>query len=155
MSASASAVAIALAVATGLGSPSPLPPAAALGGLEAVDPAPAHLVGIGGAIGAILRHLTSVRLPSGRFPWPTLAVNAVGSFVLGLATFSRVGETTMLLLGVGVCGAFTTFSTFSLETVELYERGDRLLAAVNAAGTLIASLAAIGVAWALTAVGPL
>lgn len=121
----------------------------------AFDPEPAHVVGTGGAIGAVLRHGVYLWLSDEEFPWPTLVVNVLGSFVFGLATFLGAGETTIQLVGIGICGAFTTFSSFSVETVQLYERGDRLLAVGNAAANLALSLAAIGLAWALVTAGPL
>ena len=128
--------------------------AGTLPAVVAFEPAPAHLVGIGGAIGAVLRHWVYLQFSSGRFPWPTLSVNVIGSFVFALAIFTGAGESTVYLLGIGVCGAFTTFSSFSVETVQLYERGDRLLAAVNAVGNLVLSVSAIGLAWLVVAVGP-
>ncbi|NGM68399.1 CrcB family protein [Natronolimnobius sp. AArcel1] len=112
---------------------------------------PAHLVGIGGAIGAVLRHLVYLQVSSERFPWPTLAVNVIGSFVFALAIFAGAGESTIQLVGIGACGAFTTFSSFSVETVQLWERGDRRLAVVNAAGNLGLSLVGITLAWGLLA----
>ena len=127
----------------------------ALSDAVAFDPEPAHLVGTGGAIGAVLRHWVSLRIPSERFPWATLAVNVVGSFVFALAIFAGAGESTLLLLGTGACGSFTTFSSFSLETVRLYERGDRLLAVANAVGNLALSVGGIGLAWTIVALGPL
>ncbi|WP_436346674.1 fluoride efflux transporter FluC [Natronorubrum sp. FCH18a] len=120
----------------------------------AFDPEPAHVVGTGGAIGAVLRHWVYLRVSSDRFPWPTLAVNVIGSFVFGLAMFAGADESALRLLGTGICGAFTTFSSFSVETVQLYECGDRLLAIANAGGNLALSLAAIGLAWGLVALGP-
>ncbi|ELZ10843.1 CrcB-like protein [Halovivax asiaticus JCM 14624] len=114
--------------------------------LLAPDLSPAHLVGTGAAIGAILRHWVYVSLPAEEFPWPTLLVNVLGSFALGLLAFGGVGPATMQLLGVGCCGAFTTFSTFSVETVGLWERGERRVATANAVGTLGCSLAGLGVA---------
>lgn len=117
--------------------------------LDGVDPDPAHVVGTGGAIGAILRHWVYLRLPGDRFPMATLAVNAVGSFVFGAVIFAGATESTVLLLGTGICGSFTTFSTFSVDTVQLWERGDRRLAVGNAAANLLVSLAAIGLAWTL------
>ncbi|WP_121743821.1 fluoride efflux transporter FluC [Natronorubrum halophilum] len=117
------------------------------------DPEPAHVVGTGGAIGAVLRHWVWLRFSSERFPWPTLVVNVLGSFGFGLAIFAGASESMMQLVGTGICGAFTTFSSFSVETVRLYERGDRLLAVANAAGNLALSLAAIGLAWGIVAVG--
>jgi len=115
------------------------------------DPEPAHIVGTGGAIGAVLRHWVYLQFSSEQFPWPTLAVNVLGSFVFGLAIFTGASESTIRLVGIGICGAFTTFSSFSVETVQLYERDDRLLAVANAAGNLACSLAAIGLAWGLVA----
>ncbi|MDG5821165.1 CrcB family protein [Natronococcus sp. A-GB7] len=109
----------------------------------------AHLVGVGGAIGALLRYAVYQQLSDDRYPWPTLVVNVVGSFVFGAATFAGAGESAIQFVGIGICGAFTTFSSFSVETVQLYERGDRKLAVANAAGNLALSLAAIGVAWVL------
>ncbi|AEH36374.1 fluoride efflux transporter FluC [Halopiger xanaduensis] len=121
----------------------------------AFDPEPAHVVGTGGAIGAILRHQVSLRCSSERFPWPTLAVNVLGSFVFALSIFAGAGDAALRLLGTGICGSFTTFSSFSVETVRLYERGDRRLAVANAAGNLVLSLAGIGLARAVVAAWPL
>ncbi|ELZ06336.1 CrcB protein [Natrialba chahannaoensis JCM 10990] len=120
--------------------------------LVAIDPEPAHIVGTGGAIGAMLRYAVYQQLSSDRFPWPTLFVNVVGSFVFALATFAGASESVIQLLGVGICGAFTTFSSFSVETVQLYERGDKLLAVANAVVNLALSLAGIGLAWVVLAV---
>ncbi|AGB17644.1 Integral membrane protein possibly involved in chromosome condensation [Halovivax ruber XH-70] len=114
--------------------------------LLAPDLSPAHLVGIGAAVGALLRHWIYTEIAGDEFPWPTLIVNALGSFALGLLAFGGVGPATMQLLGVGLCGAFTTFSTFSVETVGLWERGERRAATTNAVGTLVCSLAGLGVA---------
>lgn len=111
----------------------------------------AHLVGVGGAIGATLRYAVYERLSDERYPWATLVVNVVGSFALGAATFAGASESAIQFLGIGICGSFTTFSSFSVETVQLYERGDRKLAVANAAGNLALSLAAIGLAWVLVA----
>ncbi|MDQ2052369.1 CrcB family protein [Natronolimnohabitans sp. A-GB9] len=121
-------------------------------GLLTFDPEPAHVVGTGGAIGAILRHWVYLTLSSERFPWPTLTVNVLGSFVFGLLTFLGADGSTLQLVGIGICGAFTTFSSFSVETIQIYERGDRFLAVANAAGNLVLSLSAIGLAWAVVAI---
>ncbi|WP_459890018.1 fluoride efflux transporter CrcB [Halostagnicola bangensis] len=115
----------------------------------AFDPEPAHIVGTGGAIGAILRHWIYLRVSWEDFPAATLTVNVVGSFVFALATFAGASESLVQLVGIGICGSFTTFSSFSVETVQLWERGDRRLAVVNAGANLAVSLAAIGLAWIL------
>jgi len=86
------------------------------------------LVFIGGALGAPLRYLVdrwvTSRTEQHRFPYGTLLVNVAGCFVLGVvvAGVSRSGwsTSTQALLGTGFCGGLTTFSTFSVETVELF-----------------------------------
>ena len=97
---------------------------------------PAHLVGTGGAIGALCRYFVGQWLAHDRFPFATLTVNAVGSFALGLVTFGAIGSDVFLLIGVGACGSFTTYSSFSVETIRLWETGDRLRAGLYAGGTL-------------------
>lgn len=107
---------------------------------------PAHLVGAGGAIGAVLRYLVGQLVPNTGFPFHTLIVNSVGSFVLGLVVFSSVNNQVMLFVGIGMCGSFTTYSTFSVQTVQLWESGNRLRSVGYASGTLVVSLIALGVA---------
>jgi len=113
---------------------------------------PAHLVGTGGAVGALCRHYLVQVVGTETFPLGTLAVNAVGSFVLGLVTFAGVTGDAALLVGVGACGSFTTFSSFSVETVRLWEDGYVALAALNAVGNLVCALAGIGLAWGIAQV---
>ncbi|MFB6178127.1 MAG: fluoride efflux transporter CrcB [Halorientalis sp.] len=108
---------------------------------------PAHIVGTGGAIGALLRTFVSQRVDIEEFPSGTFAVNIIGSFALGLVTFLNLGNSTALLLGTGACGSFTTFSSFSFETVRLWETGERLRATVNALGNLAGAGIAIALAW--------
>lgn len=108
---------------------------------------PAQLVGTGGAIGALCRTYVSQRVDGETYPFGTLAVNVIGSFALGLVTFAGASEEIVLLLGTGACGSFTTFSSFSFETVRLVEQGESVAAATNAAANLLGSLVAIGVAW--------
>lgn len=110
---------------------------------------PAHLVGTGGAIGALARHYVASAVDVERFPLGTLTVNVLGSFLLGLITFVGVSSDAMLLVGTGACGSFTTFSSFSFDTVRLWETGSRLRAGINAALNLLGALLAIGLAWAL------
>lgn len=96
------------------------------------------LVFIGGGFGAVLRYIITTQAAarlSGLFPWGTLIVNAVGSLLMGFiigVLINRaysLGESARLLLAVGFLGGFTTFSSFSMETVTLI-KGDSLLLAV-------------------------
>lgn len=96
-------------------------------------------IGIFGFFGAISRYLLSGWVYSAmgtRFPWGTLVVNVLGSFILGflfrIATDRLVFDADIRTgLTVGFLGAFTTFSTFSLETLNLLEEGNLMLAAIN------------------------
>jgi len=110
---------------------------------------PTHLVGVGGIIGAVLRHFVSQAVDVESFPLGTLTVNVVGSFGLGLVTFLGLGNDALLLVGTGACGSFTTFSSFSVGVVDLWEKGERLLSVVYATVNLVGALAALGLAWLL------
>lgn len=112
---------------------------------------PAHLLGTGGAIGAACRYAIGLRLAHDRFPLATFVVNVLGSFVLGLLVFLDVGGDALLFLGVGVCGSFTTYSSFSFQAFRLWETGERLRAGIYAVGTLVACLLAVAVAGLLAA----
>lgn len=104
----------------------------------------------GGAAGAVARYWVSGRvyawLGTG-FPWGTLAANVAGSFLIGLLAILLVerlpysAEWRSLLI-VGFLGAFTTFSTFSLETLTLIEQADYAKALANAVTSVVACLAA-------------
>jgi CrcB protein len=97
------------------------------------------LVGVGGALGAASRHAVGLRVEGRR---SVLLVNAAGSFALGVVSAAPIGATAALLLGVGFCGAFTTFSSFAVGTVRAAsETGTRAAAAV-AGSNLAAALAA-------------
>ncbi len=114
---------------------------------------PAYLVGTGGAVGAVLRYAVANLLlrwgQSETFPTATLLVNVIGSFILGLLVFGSMGSEAMLFVGVGVCGAFTTYSSFSVQTVRLWEDGRRGYAVISAVGNLGLSGLAVGLAWLL------
>ncbi|MDV9187309.1 fluoride efflux transporter CrcB [Streptomyces sp. SR27] len=103
------------------------------------------LVVVGAAVGAPLRYLTD-RAARARFgpdfPWGTFLVNVVGSFLLGLFAGTASGRA-YLLLGTGLCGALTTYSTFSYETLKLFEDGAKRHALLNVAGSLAAGLGAV------------
>jgi CrcB protein len=99
-------------------------------------------VGIGGAAGAVSRYAVSVAID--RRGLDTLAVNVVGSFALGAVLGVGLEGPAFFAFGVGFCGAFTTFSSFAVETVALAEDGDRAAAATYAGGTLCLALLAVG-----------
>ena len=114
-------------------------------------------IAVGGALGAVARHLVvgQVALWTGSgFPFGTLAVNVVGSFVMGMivelsALVWSPSPELRAFLTVGFLGAFTTFSAFSLETVLLYERGELLLAAGYVLSSVVLSVGAFFAALAL------
>ena len=97
------------------------------------------LIALGGSVGAVMRFLTQVtvyELAGRSFPYGTLVVNVVGSFLMGLLSiflvekFNLGAEWHMAIL-IGVLGSFTTFSTFSIETLVLFEQGDMIKAMSN------------------------
>ena len=106
-------------------------------------------VALGGAIGASGRYLTGVaalRLMGTGFPWGTLAVNVIGSFVMGVVVVA-LGHLSANrfapLLMTGVLGGYTTFSAFSLDAMTIWERGQQGLAMVYVGASVVLSLAAI------------
>jgi CrcB protein len=125
--------------------------------IKALELPPMLAVSLGGAIGAVARYGVSDlvdRSHPGAFPWDTLTVNLSGSFVLGLLLAllgsSAHWSTARLLFGTGLLGAFTTFSTFSLDTANLL-RNDAALTAIiyvltSLAGGLALASAGIGFA---------
>lgn len=105
-------------------------------------------VGIGGFLGAVLRYGMGLVPFDGAFPWATFAVNLIGAVAIG-ALAEIAGRTdalspeALLFLKTGVCGGFTTFSTFSLETVELFESGRLALGAAYAGASLACCLVGV------------
>lgn len=105
----------------------------------------------GGALGAGARYLVNVTLlqllgPS--FPWATITVNVLGSFLMGAiveASSSLLGGSAILrtFLATGILGGFTTFSAFSLDVFELFERRQPTLAALYVAASVAMSIAAL------------
>jgi CrcB protein len=107
-----------------------------------------------GAVGALARfHLDAFvqRRTTVDFPAGTLTVNVAGSFLLGLLTGLSLASDTMLVLGTGLLGSFTTFSTWMLETHRLAEEGESRAAFANIAVSLGAGLAAAAAGWAIGA----
>ncbi|HST65664.1 MAG TPA: fluoride efflux transporter CrcB [Mycobacteriales bacterium] len=110
-------------------------------------------VALGAAIGAPTRYLADRtvqwRLGS-RFPWGTFAVNVVGCFVLGLVAGSRtVPAAVVALIGTGFCGALTTYSTFSWESLRLAEDGPWWRSVAYVLGSTALGLGAAALGWAL------
>ena len=104
---------------------------------------PLVLVALGGFAGATCRYLVALAAPVG-FPWGTLAVNVVGSFLLGVLLYESrlvgaLSAETRLVVGTGFLSSFTTYSTFALETAAL----DPTLAVVNVAANYALGLLAV------------
>ena len=106
---------------------------------------------LGGGVGSVLRYLVALAIPAVAFPWATLAVNVVGSFAIGIlgGCSERFGwgELTGLALAVGLCGGFTTFSTFSKESLALMQSGRWCAFAAYAIGSVAIGLAAVALGY--------
>jgi CrcB protein len=112
------------------------------------------MVALGGGIGAALRYMTSEWISNDGFPWATLSVNLVGSFLMGALAVglaeSVISKDLALLLGTGLLGGLTTMSAFSVETIRMIEQQEIGLAAgyVGATMVLCPLLALVG--WKLS-----
>ncbi|WP_066411767.1 fluoride efflux transporter FluC [Halorubrum aethiopicum] len=106
-------------------------------------------VGLGGAAGATCRHLVGLAVSGRR---SLVAVNVLGSLALGAVLAAPVGSAVALGIGVGFCGAFTTFSSFAVETVSAAESGESGVAVGFALGVLLAAVAAVLLGAAIVAV---
>lgn len=105
---------------------------------------------LAGGVGAVLRYLVDLgvaKVAGRRFPWGILLVNLSGSFALGLVTAALPDQA--FLLGAGLLGGYTTFSTAMLDTVALWRDGERRASAFNAIGMLLIGLLAAGLGLAL------
>ncbi len=110
-------------------------------------------VALGGALGSMSRYWIAeamVRLTGPRFPWGILLINVVGSFIIGYfgAFSARNGRLPVpveirVFVMVGICGGFTTFSSFSLQTFDLLRSGEVLMAGLNIVGSVVLCLAAV------------
>lgn len=109
------------------------------------------MIAVGGAIGAIVRYLVAAsiqsRVPSA-FPWGTFVVNLTGCFIMGvvstiLAERVNIGESWGLLVPVGFIGAYTTFSTFELETYRAVTQGAALIGGANVVASVAAGYVAL------------
>ena len=109
------------------------------------------IVAMGGAIGASLRHITNLltlRWFGPNFPWGTLTVNILGSFLMGvfvelLARKFDGSQELRLFVATGIFGGFTTFSAFSLDTALMWERGDMMPAIGYVVASVLISIAAL------------
>jgi fluoride exporter len=118
------------------------------------------MVALGAAVGAPLRYLTDLFVQSRHdsvFPWGTLSVNAAGSLILGATAGALAGGTgpswVLPLVGTGLCGALTTFSTFSYETVRLAQERSLLESTLNVLASVGVCLVACAGGWSLAAAG--
>ena len=125
-----------------------------------MDPVTVIAIGLGGALGTVARYLLALALApiSGTLPWGTVVINVVGSFVIGFfgtMTLSHgrfpVPENLRLFVLVVLCGGFTTFSSFSLQTLDLLRAGSVNRALVNVGASVILCLCAVALGHALAA----
>ncbi len=118
------------------------------------------LVGAGSCLGGVGRYLISLlmRSSSGAFPWGTFTVNIVGSLLIGLlwgwtCRCPQVSPWVSLFLMVGFCGGFTTFSTFSKESLMLFQAGHYATFLLYVLGSFMLGLLAVLAGYLLTAHG--
>jgi len=108
-------------------------------------------VALGGALGSVARYLTGIgagKLFGSDFPWGTMIINILGSFLIGVlvelfALRWDLSQAARAFLTIGICGGFTTFSTFSLESYMLMNRGELLPAAAYIGVSVVASIIAL------------
>lgn len=105
------------------------------------------LVGLGGAIGSMLRYGTYLLFPVKDFPLATLLVNITGSFIIGAVIAMGIKDETFLnnwklFLATGICGGFTTFSAFSAENIALLQNGKLMLALLYIVASIVAGITA-------------
>jgi len=109
-------------------------------------------IALGALVGAPARYLTDRAIQSRHetpFPWGTLAVNLIASFTLGVVTAATgdVDPAVAALLGTGFCGALSTYSTFSYETMHLIQEGARRYAAANVVLSVVAGIGVAALGW--------
>lgn len=111
-------------------------------------------VAAGGAIGSVARYLVGAgvtKMLGDYFPWGTMIINVTGSFLIGLfialfATEWHLPQPMRIFLVVGICGGYTTFSTFSLDSYGLIQKGEAVAAAAYMIGSVLLSVTALFVA---------
>lgn len=104
------------------------------------------LVGLGGAIGSVLRYAGSLFHPPKSFPLNTLLINVIGSFIIGIVIGCSLKNETYsnwkLFLATGLCGGFTTFSAFSFENFLMIQEGKPLLSLIYIVGSVLFGITA-------------
>lgn len=116
------------------------------------------IVAFGSGLGGMLRYFISdfvQRSSPSLFPYGTLSVNIIGSFIIGLILFyfdslKLISSEMRLFLTVGICGGLTTFSTFSYETVNLFQDSEFLLAGANILLNVVLTIVAVYLAYILS-----
>ena len=118
-------------------------------------------IALGGAFGSMARYSTSNLVASwlgAHFPWGTLIINVLGSFVIGFFGALTgpggkvfVSNDVRLFVMVGICGGYTTFSSFSLQTLDLMRDGHYLRAGFNVGGSVVLCLLAVFIGYAAAA----
>ncbi|MET9325220.1 fluoride efflux transporter CrcB [Tsukamurella sp. NPDC003166] len=113
------------------------------------------LIALGGGLGAVLRYLVDGALRRRLVEWSTAVINTTGSFVLGilagLAAKNGVGGEALAIIGTGVCGGYTTFSTATVETLALLRNKRYREGVLYGLATLVASVVAVWGGYALGA----
>ncbi|WP_207494321.1 fluoride efflux transporter CrcB [Aridibaculum aurantiacum] len=104
------------------------------------------MVGVGGMIGSILRFTITILVGNQSFPFATFCINIIGSFiigiVLGMAVHQFSSNTLRLFLATGICGGFTTFAAFSIESMQMLQQQKYVVAATYITGSIVLSIAA-------------
>lgn len=112
------------------------------------------LVGLGGGLGSALRYGSSLLMSSKLFPWATLAINILGSLVIGIVFALSIRQEPLannwkLFLATGICGGFTTFSAFSLENMGLLQSGKYGIAIAYISASIVLGIAATFIGYQL------
>jgi CrcB protein len=117
------------------------------------------LVGLGGALGSMLRYAVYLSISVKNFPWGTFAVNLTGSFIIGIVLALSLKDESFLnnwkvFLATGICGGFTTFSSFSAENVALFQNGKFGIALLYITLSIVLGIAAAWLGFKLITQNP-